>query len=393
MIYLLVAFLLLFLSFRYDICGKNKDRIFWYNVVLVLLILIAGLRWRLGSDTVGTLGVYYEKIPLITDIVFDGDMVKYPSWTLLNLIIYTLGGKFFIVQLVQSSVLNILLFKYIKKHSRYIFTCVFFYFIWMYTSYNMEEMKASMAMPFCLFANDFFLEKRWTKGFLFMLIGCSFHFSICVLLVTPLLLFLRVNKLGLSFLIFSYFLGYFLQKILADYIMLFEFSDEIYQSADTYTSSDKYSTGMSPFKIFLFTIPVLFYSLFSFYYVKVKGHNTELIRLEPYLMIGLVFCVLQINMYIFYRYFHLYIIYLIFFFAQAFVDYIHNTKNVSIPLLYIRNMLIIVPLLFLMLWPYVGKYYRYYPYSSVIERKLDRTREMKQREYNPDRSLPHNKWY
>ncbi len=388
MIYLFVFILLLLLSFRYDICGKTRGRKAWYYFVLVLLILVAGLRWRLGTDTVGGLDSFYNETPLLSNVVFEDTMVRYPFWVLLNSLIYTIGGKFFVVQLVQSSVLNILLFKYIKKHSRYIFTCVFFYFIWMYTSYNMEEMKASMAMPFCLFANDYFLEKKWAKGFLFMLIGCLFHFSVYALLITPLLLFLRVNRWGIAILIFSFFFGYILQKVFADYIMILEFSEEIYDKAEVYANSEKYAAGMSLIMALILTIPIVFYSLSSFYYVKVKGHNTELIRLEPYLMIGLVFCVLQINMYIFYRYFHLYIIYLIFFFAQAFVDYIHNTKNISVPLLYCRNVMIIIPLLFLMMWPYIGKYYRYYPYSSVIERRLDRTREMKQREFHPNRCLP-----
>ena len=393
MIYLIVALLLLFLSFRYDICGKANNRIFWYNAVLILLILIAGLRWRLGTDTVGGLDSFYNGTPLLSNVVFEDKMVRYPLWVLLNSVMYTFGGKFFVVQLVQSSVLNILLFKYIKKHSKYIFTCVFFYFIWVYTTFNMEEMKASMAIPFCLFANDYFLENKWIKGFLLMLIGCLFHFSVFVLLVTPLLLFLRVNRLGISILIFSFFIGYILQKVLADYIMILEFSEEIYDKAERYADSEKYGAGISLFRTLILIIPLVFYSLFSFYYVKVKGHNPELIRLEPYLMIGMVFCILQINIYIFYRYFHFYIIYFIFFFVQAFVDSIHKTKNVSIPLLYCRNMMIILPLFFLMLLPYKGNYYRYYPYSSVIERRLDRTREMKQREFHPNRYLPQQDRY
>lgn len=393
MIYFFVAVLLLLLSFHYDICGNTKKRTFWYNVVLVLLILIAGLRWRLGTDTVGVLESFYMRTPLFSDIVFEDSMVRYPLWHLLNSIVYTLCGKFFVVQLAQSSFLNILLFKYIKKHSKYVFTCIFFYFIWMYTTLNMEEMKASMAIPLILYSNDFILNRKWFKGLLLMIIGCFFHFSVFFLLVTPFLLFLRVNRLGLCVLVLSFFVGFFLQKVLSDYIMVFEFSDDFYNKAEAYSNSEKYSGGMSLFKSLVLTIPIIFYSLFSFSYVKKKGPNPELIKLEPFLMIGLLFCVLQLNIYIFYRYFHFYIIYLIMYYAQAFVDYIHNTKNVSISLSYFRNMLIIIPLLFLMLWPYVGMYYRYYPYSSVIERKLDRKREMKQAEYNPERSLPRDDWY
>ena len=51
MIYLIVIILLLLLSFRYDINGKTEGREQCYLAMLVIFILIAGLRWRLGVDT------------------------------------------------------------------------------------------------------------------------------------------------------------------------------------------------------------------------------------------------------------------------------------------------------------------------------------------------------
>lgn len=52
MIYLIVFIYLLYLSVRYDILGREDYRWTHYRIAVTLLILVAGLRWRVGSDTV-----------------------------------------------------------------------------------------------------------------------------------------------------------------------------------------------------------------------------------------------------------------------------------------------------------------------------------------------------
>lgn len=394
MIYLLIALMLLLLSFRYDICGKKKNRTLWYDVVLVILILVAGLRWRLGTDTPGSLETFYARTPLLWDISYEGTMVKYPLWGLLNSIVLTCGGRFFVVQLIQSTWLNVLLFKYIRKHTNYIFTCVLIYYLWLYTSLNMEEMKAGMAIPLCLYANDFFLKRKWIKGYLLLLIACMFHFSVFVLLIIPLLYFLRLNKTGIFILIFMFFIGFFIKSLFGDYIMLLEFSEEIFDKAETYTNSEKFSLGMGIYRAIILVVPIIVYTLFSTSYIKKNKKNICSISYEPCILIALCFLILQINVYVFYRYFHFYAIYCVLIITQASVDNIrNNSKKFSLPLSYVRTIFLFLPFLFSVIWPYKGKYYRYYPYYSVIERKIDKIREQKQSEYRPNRAPVIYKWY
>ena len=111
MIYLIVLFLLIILSLRYDIQGKTKNFVFWYRIVLVVFILIAGLRWRLGVDTPNYLENFYYWHPTLDKFSFsEYGLGKDPFYVLINSIVKTLGGRFYIVQLIQASIVNVLIF-------------------------------------------------------------------------------------------------------------------------------------------------------------------------------------------------------------------------------------------------------------------------------------------
>ena len=145
LIYIVVTVLLLYLSYYYDISGKRVGRDGWYNAVLVFLILIAGLRWRVGTDTIAYLARFYHIYPTLENFaISEYGLGQDPFYALINVIVKTLGGRFYMVQIIQATIVNVLVFKYIKRHSKYIFTCVLFYFFINYLNYNMETMRGSI---------------------------------------------------------------------------------------------------------------------------------------------------------------------------------------------------------------------------------------------------------
>ena len=130
MIYLSVLFILLYFSFYYDINGKTKGRNFFYRFMLLLFILIAGFRWRLGVDTPNYLYNFYHYIPTLDKFSFtDYSIGQSPFFVLMNSLVKSCGGRFYIVQLIHATIVNVLVFRYIKRHSSFIFTSVFFYAI------------------------------------------------------------------------------------------------------------------------------------------------------------------------------------------------------------------------------------------------------------------------
>lgn len=379
MIYLLVIVALLCLSLRYDINGKTKYRDECYFTILIIFVLIAGLRYRLGVDTTRYLTQFYYETPELQELTWsDLEFGKDPLYTLLNSVVLTLGGKFYVVQLLNAVFVNTLFFKYIKKHTDAIFICIFIYFIWQYAVINMEEMRASMSLSVCLFANDYMLDKKWVKGIFLYVIGCLFHASTIVVMLMPLLFFLRFNKLGLSAMAISFVLGFMIQSVLSDYIALLELNDEFGNKAEWYANNERYMETEKNFFGYLSSMIIYGYAIVSLWYMKKGKIRSRLIRLEPLMMIFIIFAMIGIGVPIAYRFERFYIIYYIMFLSD-FLVYLFKRRNHKIGkyVIYAKALMIIFPLFFLIAKKRLSEtnWVRYHPYSSIFDQELDPQRE------------------
>ena len=64
MIYLIILLGLFFLTYVYDYRQFSRGRIVWLVVVLIVFILLGGLRYRIGTDTVNYIFDYRLVPPL-----------------------------------------------------------------------------------------------------------------------------------------------------------------------------------------------------------------------------------------------------------------------------------------------------------------------------------------
>lgn len=381
MIYLIVLILLLFLSFRYDIQEKTKNFDFWYRFVLLVFILIAGLRWRLGYDTPNYLESFYYRYPTLGKFSFtDYGIGKDPFFVLINSVVKTLGGRFFVVQLIQSSIVNVLIFKYIKKHSRYVFTCILLYFVCFYYDYNMEIMRASISVVICLFAYDYLLDKKWLKGYLLLCLALMFHMQTIVMFVLPIFLFLRLNKLGVAIIFGAFLFAIYVNEIFGEYLTMLDAVNEVgAEKAEHYLNSDKYGVQTKNLKFMaVMYFPYIIYSIASLLYIKKYDKENPLLRYEPFLLFGVIFIVMQLNLLIAYRFVDYFRIYFIMFFSELFISLIKQcVSRLSRGVAFARTFIISIPFFFMIGFTDYIRLFRFYPYSSVIERKIDKNREQK----------------
>jgi len=378
MIYLIVLFLLIILSLRYDILGKTKNFVFWYRFVLFVFILIAGLRWRLGVDTPNYLAYFYYWHPTLDKFSFtEYGLGKDPFYVLINSVVKTLGGRFYIVQLIQASIVNVLIFKYIKKHSSYFFTCVSLYYLSFYYSFNMEIMRASISVVICLFAYDYFLDKKWLKGYLLLCLALMFHLQTIVMFVLPIFLFLRLNKLGIAIIFGAFIFALFVNKIFGQYLMMLSaVSDAGAEKIDVYLNSEKYGDQTHNLKFMaVMYFPYIIYSIASLIYLKKYDNKNLLLRLEPLLLFGVIFVVMELNLYIAYRFVDFFKIYFILFFSELFISLIKRDCSLSRGVTFARTFIIFIPFFFMISFSRYQQLARFYPYSSVIEKKIDKKRE------------------
>ncbi len=395
MIYLIVLILLLLLSFRYDINGKTRGREQCYLAMLVIFILIAGLRWRLGVDTPNYLNSFYHRYPTLDHFSFENYPIgKDPFYVLINSVVKSFFGGFYVVQLIQATFVNVLIFKYINKHSKYIFTCILLYYLIGYIGYTMEIMRGSMSIVLCLFANDYILDKKWIKGYLLYALALCFHAQTVVLFVLPVLFFLRLNKFGVLLLGLAFIVGYLIQAAFGDYLMLLDLDDAIVDKAEKYAESDKYGGQGGNINFFIvYILPNMIYGVLALIYMKRNHIESKLLKLEPMLMLGMMFLMIQMSMQIAYRFVDYYRIYFIMFCAESFV-YVAKNVKLSSSLAYCRAWILIFPFVFLLVYPRLaGKMIRYVPYISVFEREVVKERELKYHNGNTPRPIARDNEY
>ena len=379
MIYLLTLLLLFAFIIRFDINGKKLYHDECYLLMLVIFILIAGLRWRLMIDTPNYIYNFYHVYPSLDEFSFaDYPIGNDPFYVLINSFVKSLGGRFFWVQLIEASFVNILVFKYFKRHSDYIFTCLFFYAITCYLGYSMETMRASFTFVICLYANDYILEKKWIKGYLLLLLALMFHAQAIVMFVVPILFFLRFNKHGLIMCIGAFFISYLIQKSLADYLNLIELSSSITEKASRYAESDKFATQGGNLNFFIVKIfPNLFYSFFCIFYLKKFYPGSKALKVEPFLLCGVIFLIIQMNLQIAYRYVDYFRPFFNIFYAETFIMIVLHSRKLSRSLASLRAIVVFLPFSLLVGYSIYLSHTPFYPYSSVIERSIDREREWK----------------
>ena len=389
MISLIIILMLLIIILRYDINGKIKYRNHCYFIMLVFFILVAGLRYRLGVDTTRYLTSFYYETPELHKLSWKNlELGEDFLFTLLNSVVLTFGGKFYIVQLLHATFVNTLIFKYIKKHTDAIFISIFIYFIWQYALINMEEMRASMSLAVCLFANDYMLEKKWIKGLLLYAIGCLFHASTILVMLMPLLFFLRLNKFGIVVLAAALVFGFMIQSFLEHYIAFMEVSDTVDEKAANYINNERYMESQKNILGYLRAMILYGYAIVSLWYIKKGKAHDCFMRLEPLMMVFLIFAMVGIGMPIAYRFVRFYVIYCILFLSE-FIIYLfrRDCSRLGRYVIYAKALVIILPLFFLIVRGRMKEetWVRYHPYSSIFDRKLDKKREIQYSTYDGGR--------
>lgn len=328
-------------------------------------------------DTASYLNSFYNMYPPLNEFSFEEYPIgRDPLYVILNSAVKSLGGRFYVVQLIHAAFINVLIFKYISKHSRYVFTCLLFYVIICYFNLSMEIMRASFSVVLSLYANDYFLEKKWLKGYLLLFIGLMFHVQTFLMFFIPLFFFLRLNRKGVVFLILAFIGARALQGGYGEYLALLNLDGTVGTKLEGYAESDYFGgQGGNINHIILHILPNLIYAFISLYYVKKHHVNKILIRYEPLMMIGILFMLMQINLEIVYRFVAYFSIYFALFFGETFVNIAQNKQHKNKRCLYANAMIIFFP--FFLLWGtthYLSRW-TFYPYSSVIERSIVIERE------------------
>lgn len=399
MIYIFIAFLILvgiwLYDFRKDYSINNQKRYYWF--LFLVLALVAGLRYRIGTDTI-TYEAWFESngLPTLDNLtVKDFAYNRFePLFVLFGVIIKSLFGNNWIAfQLVHAFFVNFAFFWAIKKYSPAPFIGIAIYYLSTFYALNCEVMRQSLATAVLVFSLPYLFNKRYVKYFSIVLVAFFIHRTSFLFFLLPFITFLRSTKV----LILSVLTLGITATVLSQYItdnffnirLLFQSFDGIFVTLDNYSDME----SLTAYNFTIFGIIGFFMSTIVMYVIcKIKGDERVIVKksinglceydmskMGHLLSFYIIMQTLSYALPIFYRFAWVLFLFPIFY-LSFFILLMYKSRQPE-------NRMLLGMILFLFFFKVVSDnfheernvrtyyYQRYMPYSSVFDQKKDNDRE------------------
>lgn len=215
--YLIPLIITLLAAIAFD--GKEKmspiKTAIW-AFLFVYLTCLVGLRYEVGGDTITYMAVYEWARPLST-WEFDLFGMYQPGYTFLCAITKSISEDFTLFQFFHAFIINAILFRFIRKHTKYIFTSLFVLEFSIYIYFTTEILREVLAIAVFLLNYKNYEQKKWLKYYIGAVLSCLFHFSAIILFIIPFLNKIRFNKKFIALSFVSLGLLYFAGNVLSHF--------------------------------------------------------------------------------------------------------------------------------------------------------------------------------
>lgn len=395
MIYLFIFIYLLFLSIHYDILENRKYKWTHYKIVITLLVLVVGLRWRVGADTV----FYVQDFTSCHDLFHlewgDFESVRrMPLWVLLNALCKTIWDDFLLVQFIIAAFTLGVIAYFIKNlcPSLCFFVLLCYFISVKFTLMHMDLLRESVAVGFYLLAILSFNKKRITLSLIYVIVAIMFHVfaSIAVLFFIFYHYFLPRDYVGRFFVCFALLMltilnNDFLTSVLVSSLGGYDTDGEALLIVLDYASSDKH--GNVDKTIINYIWLVIQFSAYLYMLYKCEKVYSKYILLNEDVFNTLIFVSVSIlclkySVSIFYRIGENYNYFITCILSVMFTKDVLIGKVIKIQRVFVFIIFLLIPLS-ISFKQYIFKepqfdnrwYSRYYPYSSVFNKFIDPSRE------------------
>lgn len=228
--YLLIILLLVFLISKYDIQSCKRGRRKWEKISIILLILMAGLRYHIGSDTIQN-EYKFEACPDLLNILQSTTLLysREPLWLLLMSIVKSIWDYFIFFQLIIASIFNLLLLTFLRKTTSKTFTALLITFCVCWWNFNFEIMRESIAVVLYLFSILWLSEKKYIYYIVLSIIILFIHrFGFIIVLLTPIVIFQNRKIVFTVLFLIMFYLLLFVDKTQINIILelLMEYSSD-----------------------------------------------------------------------------------------------------------------------------------------------------------------------
>lgn len=186
-IYIIVLIILLVpLFFKQKQSAIKYNSYYWFE--FFVLFLLMGLRFRVGGDSL-RYELYYSYHPNLNELFAEGGWLTnegfQPLWVLLQATCKSISDDFVIVQIINSLIVNGVIFCFVKKNVENRFTFMVLYYLLYYLYFNTEIMRESLAVVCFLMGFRFLIERKYIYYYLLSVVAFMFHASAVFLLILP----------------------------------------------------------------------------------------------------------------------------------------------------------------------------------------------------------------
>jgi len=175
-------------------------------LVYSLLTIVAGLRYRLGPDTISYMLLFENKAIELSNLTYTDIFAgRYqPGWVLLESLFKELDNWYFF-QFTISMLFHVLLFRFIWNITTNRYTYLLVYFLICYLYLATDVLRESIAIGFISNSLLELTRGRSFRSFLFFFLAFMFHFYALIwILFVPILYSSRIKLVyGLLFILIS----------------------------------------------------------------------------------------------------------------------------------------------------------------------------------------------
>lgn len=396
MIYLIIILILIALTYVYDYKGITRGRILWILIILLTFIGVAGLRYRIGIDSI-RYERFFEEIPDIMGLTGkDFEKSRFaPLYIVFCSLIKSFTDKFYVFQIIHAIIINSIIFYFFYKNTKHFFLAIIFYFLILYFDFNTEILRESLAVCVFLLASPSFYRRKWILWYSFSVIAFLFHVSGGIMFLLPLCLlpgirsFFVIGKRTVLLCVGLFILSIIIQKIFFKYIEAFAVFESLADRASTYSKSDTGSGLTLNIKGYLSYIIMIAYPLFAIWAIN-KRKNKDVIQEEKnidaafFAIMGIYITGMTIGIFILGRFNNYFQPFIFIEMAEFFFGYIPVMKK-KVKLNFIYWIILLLPYLGLRVYGNfyhkvntsgsLKKYMVIYPYTSILDPEKDKNRE------------------
>lgn len=318
MIYIVVFFLMFFCVYAYDYRKHTRFYDVSYWGFFLILVLIAGLRYRIGTDSIAYENVYEEMPTLLELASFKYDSIRYePGYVIFASIPRSISSDFTLFQIFHAFVVNLVIFWFIKSNTKHRFLALSFYFIVLYLNLNTQVLREALAVSVFLLAWPFLRDGRWGWYYCLSVLATSFHTSAFFILLLPLACLPGIRqcfKLGwrtLFICVVLFAIGFVVQSKFQDFFTFLSVTERMSDRANLYANTKDGGTVLNPVGALFLFLQYCLYPLVALFFMRFKIKQTgdkesqrHFERWQILVMTGIYFSILSIPIFIMGRYFN-----------------------------------------------------------------------------------------